>query len=186
MVFGINARRAESKLRVAQASELEKRMQARMDQETKLADLQYQAKAAALLKKATEALDADKLDLFKALSSQALRSNGFGPALDGEGSSPSPNDTLTPHEKVLDRWRIVTTIILVLALFIALGFVLKSPTIAKTGTPYISLVSGLAGIALGWMFASAGNSNAARDSGTRTSGSSGARRNASNARKNAD
>jgi len=91
MVFGIDARRAESRLRVTQANELEKRLQARMDQESKLAELQYQAKAA-LLKKATEALDANKLELFKTLSSQALGSNGFGPTVDGGGASPSPDD----------------------------------------------------------------------------------------------
>lgn len=146
-----------------------------MDQESRLADWQYQAKAA-LLKKATEALEAGKFDVFKTLSSQALGSNSVDPTLDGGGARRTPDDTLTPHEKVLDRWRAITTIILVLALFVVLGFVLHSPTIVKTGTPYVSLVSGLAGIALGWMFASAGNSNAARGSGTGASGASRTRR----------
>jgi hypothetical protein len=140
-----------------QASQLEQRMQARMSQEDQLRTLQFQAKQA-LLEKAKVALDNDDLDLFNILSSQAMAP--VMPSVDTPDAtiSLSPGDTLTPHEKLLDAWRVVTTIILVLALFVVLAFVLHSAAIAKTATPYVSLVSGLAGIALGWMFAGAGNS----------------------------
>lgn len=65
-------------------------------------------------------------------------------------------ETLTSHERVLDNWRIVVTVSLIVVLFgvIALVVLVKSAT--GTGTPYVSLISGLAGIALGWMFANAG------------------------------
>ena len=66
----------------------------------------------------------------------------------------SRDDMLTPHERVLDNWRIVATFLLIGALFTAIVLaVLRSNNSAG---PYISLSSGLAGIALGWMFANAG------------------------------
>jgi hypothetical protein len=66
----------------------------------------------------------------------------------------SRDDMLTPHERVLDNWRIVATFLLIGALFTAI--VLAVIENNKSAGPYISLSSGLAGIALGWMFANAG------------------------------
>ena len=65
-------------------------------------------------------------------------------------------DTLTPHEKVLDNWRVAVTVILILVLFTAVAIVIFHPSGAAAATPLLSLISGLTGIALGWMFANAG------------------------------
>ena len=67
-----------------------------------------------------------------------------------------PSNTLTPHERFLDRWRVWITAGTLVALFAVVGLILFTGTAAAAATPYVSLVSGLAGIALGWMFASAG------------------------------
>jgi hypothetical protein len=76
----------------------------------------------------------------------------------------SVDDTLTPHEKVLDNWRIAVTVILILVLFAAVAIVVFHPSGATSATPLLSLISGLAGIALGWMFANAGTNARKSDS----------------------
>lgn len=74
----------------------------------------------------------------------------------GVSKSSAPEDTLTSHEKVLDNWRIVVTIALIIVLFGVIAMVVLIKSATSAGTPYVSLISGLAGIALGWMFANAG------------------------------
>jgi hypothetical protein len=74
-------------------------------------------------------------------------------------------DTLTPHEKLLDKWRIRVTVILILVLFgVIANVVFTGEKSAQSATPYVSLISGLAGIALGWMFANAGTGARKSDS----------------------
>ena len=173
MVFGFQARRSETSLRVQEATLRKQQVRLRMEQQDRLATLQFEAKSA-LLEKAKAALDANDLKLFNSLSKQAFGAENVGPSLDDSLGS-SPGDTLTPHEKLLDGWRVVTTMALVLALFVVVALILLKSTATSTATPYVSLLSGLAGIALGWMFASAGGSNAAKRSRTRSSGSSATR-----------
>jgi len=62
---------------------------------------------------------------------------------------------VSPHEKFLDGWRIAITAALVGALFLVIVLILLRESVAASATPYVSLFSGLAGIALGLMFASA-------------------------------
>lgn len=73
-------------------------------------------------------------------------------------SGSSVDDSITPHEKLLDMWRILVTLALIAVLLVVIMFVVRYATkeTAASVTPYVSLISGLAGIALGWMFASAG------------------------------
>ena len=59
------------------------------------------------------------------------------------------------HEKFLDKWRVGITIALVMALFIVLVLIVLQSGPNTAAAPYVSLLSGLAGIALGWMFANA-------------------------------
>jgi hypothetical protein len=65
------------------------------------------------------------------------------------------SDGLTSHERFLDGCRVAVTGLLILALFVIIYHV--STTATSSATPYISLLSGLAGIALGWMFTSIGS-----------------------------
>jgi len=96
-----------------------------------------------------KALSAENLDLFFRLSAAGLGVTDVGDA------ASSNSDGLTPHEKVLDWCRVAITGLLVLALFVIIFHV--STTKSATATPYISLLSGLAGIALGWMFTNMGS-----------------------------
>lgn len=65
-----------------------------------------------------------------------------------------PDSVETDHQRFLDKWRVAITIILVVALFgVILADILDSAAKANGAGPYISLASGLAGIALGWVFA---------------------------------
>jgi hypothetical protein len=100
-----------------------------------------------LIKRAIDALETQDAGAFVSPESLAIGSLGFTASLD---------DTLTPHEKVLDNWRIAVTVILILVLFAAVAIVVFHPSGAATATPLLSLISGLAGIALGWMFANSG------------------------------
>lgn len=164
MVFGFRARRAETDLREELAKLQLQRVQQWMSREDQLRDVQYQTEAA-LLRRAKEALDADNLDLFNSLSSQALMTDKRNLAADNEIlASPvvslGPNDTLAPHERFLDKWRIVITLVTVVALFTVVMLILFTGTSAASASPYVSLLSGLAGIALGWMFAGGGLSSA--------------------------
>lgn len=78
--------------------------------------------------------------------------------VDSSGAGSGPADDWTPHEKYLDRARILVTAALVTALFTAVVLSLVLKSVAASATPYVSLLSGLAGIALGWMFASGAGS----------------------------
>jgi hypothetical protein len=140
--------------------------QIRKQREDDLAKLRAEAQSALLLK-AKAALDDNKIKLFISLSDKAFELANVGPAVDDGNIDRSPDDVVTPHEKLLDAWRVFTTILLVIALGLIIGVVLLNSTAAKSGTPYVSLLSGLAGIALGWMFASAANPNAAKRSAKR-------------------
>ncbi len=66
-------------------------------------------------------------------------------------------DELTPHEKFLDKWRVSITALLVMGLFLIVGVIATKTVTNAAATPYVSLLSGLAGIALGWMFATSGS-----------------------------
>jgi hypothetical protein len=168
MVFGFRARRAETSLRETQARLLGERAKLRMDREDQLAKLRFEAMSA-LLQQAKAALEAGDLATFNSLSSQAFGPEPVTPAPDLELISLAPSDTLTPHEKLLDGWRVVTTVVLVLALFTIVAIALSTSTAATTASPYVSILSGLAGIALGWMFAGAAGASAIKRSGKGTS-----------------
>jgi hypothetical protein len=64
-------------------------------------------------------------------------------------------DLESRHEKFLDKWRIGITLVLVVALAVVVWLVVKDNNNNSAAAPYVSLLSGLAGIALGWMFANA-------------------------------
>jgi hypothetical protein len=66
-------------------------------------------------------------------------------------------DNLTHHEKVLDWWRILVTFVLVIVLAISVFLVVRQAKPSGAAAAYVSLVSGLTGIALGWMFANSGD-----------------------------
>lgn len=93
--------------------------------------------------------DVERLRLLQAFFDTRLARAGEGPP-----------DDVTPHERFLNGWRIVITGGLVLALFVVVVLILIGQSDAETATPYVSLLSGLAGIALGWMFAGAAGGNA--------------------------
>jgi hypothetical protein len=75
----------------------------------------------------------------------------------GIAAHSGPGNELTPHERFLDGWRVWITAGMLAALFAVVGLILFTKTAAAAATPYVSVLSGLAGIALGWMFASAGS-----------------------------
>ena len=133
----------------------------RANRQNQLAQLQLEAMTA-VMGKARQALDRDEYDVYKSLSSLVFEAGYLDPELSSEGP-----ELLTRHERRLDGWRIFTTIVLVGGLLVVLGLVLFTKTSTSTATPFISLVSGLAGIALGWMFAGAGNSNVAKQATTK-------------------
>lgn len=126
-----------------------------------LGKLQLEAMKA-VMAKAHEALGRNEFDVYKSLSSQVFEAGYLTP-----GASNEVQEPLTRHERQLDGWRIVTTIVLVAGLLIVVGLVLFTKTSTNAAAPFISLVSGLAGIALGWMFAGAGNSNLGKRAETR-------------------
>jgi hypothetical protein len=161
-LFWRRARRTRKEMRTRQREA----DQIRKQREDDLAKLRAEAQSALLLK-AKAALDDNKIKLFTSLSDKAFELANVGPAVDDGNIDRSPDDVVTPHEKLLDAWRVFTTILLVIALGLIIGVVLLNSTAAKSGTPYVSLLSGLAGIALGWMFASAANPNAAKRSAKR-------------------
>jgi hypothetical protein len=125
-----------------------------------LGELQLAAMKA-VMAKAHEALDRNEFEVYSSLSSQVFDAGYQAPRASSDLQEP-----LTRHERNLDGWRIVTTIVLVAGLLIVVGLVLFTKTSTNAATPFISLVSGLAGIALGWMFAGAGNSNIRKRSET--------------------
>lgn len=69
-------------------------------------------------------------------------------------------DMLTQHEKALDFWRLGTTVLLILFLFAAIMYTVKEKS--TTAAPYLSLLSGLTGIAIGWMFTGTSGQSADR------------------------
>jgi hypothetical protein len=108
-----------------------------------------------LMEKALQALREGHLDDYRQFSEQA-RLIRYDDAISG----PEP----TEHERYLDVRRVWITAGLLLALFAVVALVLIKSSSAATATPYVSLLSGLAGIALGWMFANSGSSLAGRRS----------------------
>lgn len=113
-------------------------------------DLQIQADSL-LMQRAIAALENNEIEKYELLRGKAQ----------GDGDS-------TEHEKYLDRRRVWITGGLMVALFAIVGIVLFRTSITSTATPYVSLLSGLAGIALGWMFAGGGStSKSGQTSGTR-------------------
>jgi hypothetical protein len=121
-----------------------------------LRQLQLEAMKA-VMAKARQALEQGQLDVYQSLSSQVFEAGYLAP-----GPTSQTPELLTPHERRLDAWRIVTTIVLVAGLLVVVGLILFTKTSTSAATPFISLVSGLAGIALGWMFAGAGNTYAGK------------------------
>jgi hypothetical protein len=109
----------------------------------------------ALLQRASEALSTGDLTAFDNLTSRSSRLQGVHPA---------SLDSLTPHERFLDKCRVYLTGGLLAALFGVVGVILFTKAAASTATPYVSLLSGLAGIALGWMFTSTRTSKGAGSS----------------------
>ena len=69
----------------------------------------------------------------------------------------SPDDDVSPREQRLDKARVRIAAFMVVALFAAVGVALLTDRIGSGDTPYVSLLSGLAGIALGWLFATGGS-----------------------------
>src|SRR5581483_11623800 len=55
------------------------------------------------------------------------------------------------HELRLDRWRVWVSLIMIVGLFLIVGLVIFSK-VQNGAAEYVSLMSGLAGIALGWLF----------------------------------
>ena len=109
--------------------------------------LRYQADHA-LLTMALEAFQRRDIDDFKTFYANV------GSPLKSESE---PSDNLTRHEKVLDAWRICITMALVLALATAVFLVVRQTSPSGAAAAYVSLLSGLTGIALGWMFANSGD-----------------------------
>src|SRR6266851_1818601 len=97
-----------------------------------------------LMEKALQALKEGRLPEYSSLSGHAL-----GTPQDDSEQKSEP----TAHERYLDVRRVWITAGLLGALFTIVALVLFKASIATTATPYVSLLSGLAGIALGWMFA---------------------------------
>lgn len=64
-------------------------------------------------------------------------------------------DSESPHEKALDGWRVAITAALVVALFTVVVIIVVQNSSTSAAAPYVSLLSGITGIALGWMFANA-------------------------------
>jgi hypothetical protein len=62
------------------------------------------------------------------------------------------------HERRMDRWRVLTTAAMVaaLVLIIVAAIFHKQTTGRQAATGFVSLFSGLAGIALGWLFGTGG------------------------------
>jgi hypothetical protein len=66
---------------------------------------------------------------------------------------PPLTDEPSEHDRTMDRWRVVTTAVMVLALFIIIvSATFFSERAANNAAQFVSLFSGLAGIALGWLF----------------------------------
>ena len=68
----------------------------------------------------------------------------------------------TEHEVRMDNWRVRTTIVMIAGLFAIVLFVVIVPGVPSATTQYVSLMSGLAGIALGWLFGSGASANLRR------------------------
>jgi hypothetical protein len=121
-------------------------------QQAVLRDMQFNADKI-LMQKALEALDENQFQRYSELSGRALDQ----PQNDSTGGLEP-----TVHERYLDVKRVWITGGLLAALFTIVALVLFKSSIATTATPYVSLLSGLAGIALGWMFANAGGTSTQR------------------------
>jgi hypothetical protein len=81
-----------------------------------------------------------------------------------------PPSNRSNHDEHMDLWRVGISFIMVLGLFgIVAAVAIKG---SASASPYVSIMSGLAGIALGWLF----GSGATTSVGKRASSSTGARR----------
>jgi len=116
-------------------------------QKRELRDMQFRA-SRMLMENALEELRQGHWDEYEKRSLQARG----GIARGGGTSAAEP----TEHERYLDVRRVRITAFLLVALFAIVGLVLSKSSSSATATPYVSLLSGLAGIALGWMFAGSG------------------------------
>jgi hypothetical protein len=88
-------------------------------------------------------------------------------------SDTSTTDTSTDrpsHEVTMDRWRVSVSVIMIIGLFVIVALVIFSK-VQNGATEYVSLMSGLAGIALGWLFGTGAATNLRRsnDGGDSTS-----------------
>jgi hypothetical protein len=115
-----------------------------------LREMQFRADRI-MMQRALAALSEGHLETYNTLSGRAVATSQ-----DDSGTEVEP----TAHEKYLDVRRVWITAFLLIALFAVVGLIVGRPSIATTATPYVSLLSGLAGIALGWMFANAGSTPA--------------------------
>jgi hypothetical protein len=104
-----------------------------------------------LLKEAKSVSEGQDKERFDALIARLI--------FDGPGPR---DDEPTAHELQMDRWRVWTTVAMVAALFLIIlasiylrsGSSLGSGAAATAAGGFVSLFSGLAGIALGWLFGS--------------------------------
>lgn len=140
----------------------ERRAQRHLELDVARAQAEFQMRILRQAGTALENQDPQQMEFLQAY----VNSGSIGASIGG------PADEVTPHDKYLDRWRIAVTGALVGALFVVIVLILIRQSIASSATPYVSLLSGLAGIALGWMFASAGGNATQRGSrSTPTAGS---------------
>jgi hypothetical protein len=111
-------------------------------------ELQWLAGERTLIAKVFEAAQEGKFDDADRISRYVA--SPASPAL-----ARSVPDAESPHEKALDGWRVAITGVLVIALFTVVVIIVVQNSTNSAAAPYVSLLSGLAGIALGWMFANA-------------------------------
>ena len=78
------------------------------------------------------------------------------------------------REVSLDRWRVWVSLIMIIGLFLIVGLVIFSK-VQNGAAEYVSLMSGLAGIALGWLFGT-GAASSLRRPNDEDSSSTGSRR----------
>jgi hypothetical protein len=79
------------------------------------------------------------------------------------------------HEVRLDRWRVWVSLIMIIGLFLIVGLVIFSK-VQNGAAEYVSLMSGLAGIALGWLFGTGAASSLRKPNDGGDSRSTGSRR----------
>lgn len=114
-----------------------------------------------LYEEAKKASSADDKDRFDVLINKILNER------DVSASDPS-------RELGLDRWRVWVSLIMIIGLFLIVGLVIFSK-VQNGAAEYVSLMSGLAGIALGWLFGTGAASSLRKPSDGEGSTSTGSR-----------